>query len=300
MHAYYCDTYELPLPAHHRFPMAKYRKLRNRVEQELHKVELRPPDPVSDHQIRLAHHPDYVHRAINNQLSPEEIRALGFPWSKALIERSRRSSGATIMALAQAMKDGFAINLAGGTHHAHYDRPQGYCLFNDSVIAARSWQQSGYGAAPVIIDCDVHQGNGSASILEADPSIFTFSIHSQSNFPAIKANSDLDVSLPDHCGDDDYLESLDVGLKQMLKQFEPDCVIYVAGADPFEGDRLGKLNLTKKGLQNRDKLVFEFCRKYELPCAVSMAGGYAEDVNDIVDVHFTTVQTAVSFTHSQI
>ena len=300
MHAYYCDTYALPLPAHHRFPMAKYRKLRDRVEQALPEVTLRLPDPVSDHRIRLAHHPDYVHRAINNQLSPEEIRALGFPWSEALIERSRRSSGATVMALAQAMEDGFAVNLAGGTHHAHYDRPQGYCLFNDSVIAARSWQQSGYGTAPIIIDCDVHQGNGSASIVENDPSIFTFSIHGHSNFPAIKSKSDLDVPLPDHCGDDDYLEALDLGLAQISAQFEPDCAIYVAGADPFEGDRLGKLNLTKKGLQNRDKLVFEFCSKHELPCAISMAGGYAEDVNDIVDIHFTTVQTACQFCPPQI
>ena len=199
------------------------------------------------------------------------------------------------MALREALDDGLAVNLAGGTHHAHADRPQGFCLFNDSVIAARVIQQKGLRRFPLIIDCDVHQGNGSASILASDASIFTFSIHGEGNFPLHKAESDMDIGLPDQTGDDHYLTALAEGLDNLPSLFEADCVIYVAGADPFEKDRLGKLNLTRSGLLARDRLVFDFCRKYDLPCAVSMAGGYANVVADIVDIHFQTVKTAYEY-----
>ncbi len=196
------------------------------------------------------------------------------------------------MALQDALDDAVAVNLAGGTHHAHSDRPQGFCLFNDSVIAARTVQHRGLRNYPLIIDCDVHQGNGSASILQFDATIFTFSIHGQSNFPLHKAVSDIDIGLPDNTSDGQYLAALEEGLNSIKSRFDADCVIYVAGADPYEGDRLGKLALTKSGLLARDRLVFDFCRKYGLPCAVSMAGGYANVVSDIVDIHFQTVKTA--------
>ena len=306
MKAFYCDTYDLPLPRNHRFPMAKYRKLRQRLVDSDEPgdgpgdgsgdgLEFVLPPALSNEQIALAHDRDYIEKASTGRLSQEMIRALGFPWSMQLVERSRRSAGATAMALKSSVTDGVSVNLAGGTHHAHHDRPQGFCLFNDSVIAARMWQQSGLGRSPLIIDCDVHQGNGTASILENDCSIFTFSMHCEKNFPVTKALSDLDIPLEIGCDDETYLNALALGLERIPQLFEADCVIYVAGADPYEGDRLGKLSLTKSGLADRDRLVFEFCRKYHLPCAVSMAGGYAHDVDQIVDIHFNTVKTAQAF-----
>ncbi len=272
--------------------MSKYSELRKRVVQELDEIELLPPKAASDDQLGLAHETAYLSRAISGALDKQDCRALGFPWSEKLIERSRRSSGATIMALESALDDMVSVNLAGGTHHAHADRPQGFCLFNDSVIAAKTIQQRGLRNYPLIIDCDVHQGNGTASILQSDATVFTFSIHGQNNFPANKAVSDLDIGLPDHTVDKQYLAELEQGLNKIASQFDADCVIYIAGADPYEGDRLGKLSMTKLGLLARDKLVFDFCRRFSLPCAVSMAGGYANEVSDIVDIHFQTVKAA--------
>lgn len=297
MKAFYCDTFVLPLPSQHRFPMCKYRLLRERIEAHNRDIpsqviDLQLPPAATLEQLRLAHDADYVQRAVDGQLSDKEIRVLGFPWSEALIERSRRSSGATIAAVEVALQTGVAVNLAGGTHHACYAQAQGFCVFNDSVIAARHLQTTGQARFPLIIDLDVHQGNGSAQILQHDPSIFTLSLHGKNNFPLHKATSDLDVELPDNCDDDTYLTALEQALATVLQRFAPDVVLFVAGADPYEHDRLGKLSLTKTGLQQRDEMVFAFCQQQRLPVSVSMAGGYANVVSDIVDIHFQTVLAA--------
>lgn len=297
MKAYYCDTFNLPLPEKHRFPMTKYRKLRERVEvfnqeADINTIELVLPPAASDEELMLAHDPAYVEKATQGLLDDKEIRAIGFPWTKELIERSRRSSGATMQAAITALSEGISVNLAGGTHHACYAEAQGFCVFNDSAITARYLQQKTLAKHPLIIDLDVHQGNGTANILRGDDSIFTLSVHGAKNFPTRKEQSDLDVPLDNDCNDQEYLEALDIALKQVLTRFDPDFVIYVAGADPYENDRLGKLSLSKAGLKQRDERVFEFCKHVGIPATVSMAGGYANDIDDIVDIHLQTVLSA--------
>jgi acetoin utilization deacetylase AcuC-like enzyme len=212
-----------------------------------------------------------------------------------MVERSRRSAGATIEACRAALEDGLAVNLAGGTHHAFRDRGEGYCVFNDSAIAALAIQAEGLARRVVILDCDVHQGNGTAAILAHDPSVFTFSIHGARNFPFSKEASDLDIELPDATGDAAYLDALERGVCHALSAAQPELAIYLAGADPFEGDRLGRLSLTKAGLLARDRMVFELCRSAGVPVAVVMAGGYARIIADTVDIHFATVAAAAHF-----
>ena len=292
MQAFYTDRYVLPLPPGHRFPMAKYARLRQRVEGELPQVRLAPPAAASDAELARAHDADYVRRVAAGALSAAEQRAIGFPWSPEMVERSRRSAGATIAACRAAWCEGVAVNLAGGTHHAHRDRGAGFCVFNDSVVAARALQAEGLARNVAIIDCDVHQGDGTAAIAGDDASIFTLSLHGAKNFPAHKARGDLDVELEDGTGDDDYLSQLERALAQLFRRFAPDLAIYLAGADPFAGDRLGRLSLTKDGLTRRDRMVFEACAARGLPVAVTMAGGYAEDIDDTVDIHFRTVREA--------
>ncbi len=300
MRAYYCDTFVLPLPEGHRFPMDKYRLLRERLESlvaddPLLGIDFHLPPAATNEQLLSAHGVDYVNSVITGELTPKEQRALGFPWSEAMVERSRRSSGATLAACRTAFEEGIAVNLAGGTHHAMAHEAQGFCVFNDSVIAARGLQAEGLAKRPIVIDLDVHQGNGTASVLEHDSSIFTLSVHGERNFPFTKATSDLDVALPDGTQDAEYLDALDLALAAASQRFTPDCVIYIAGADPFEKDKLGKLSLSKQGLAARDERVFEYCRHNQLPVAVSMAGGYAREIDDIVDIHAQTVLLAANY-----
>jgi acetoin utilization deacetylase AcuC-like enzyme len=227
------------------------------------------------------------------------MRRIGFPWSPMMVERSRRSSGGTIMALRAALSgERVAVNLAGGTHHAAFDRGGGYCVFNDSVVAARHVQQAGLARRLLIVDLDVHQGNGSAELCAGDSSIFTFSMHAEKNYPALKPPSDLDVALPAGTGDAGYLDALARHLPLALERAGADAVLYLAGADPFAGDRLGQLALTKPGLAERDRQVLEACRAAGLPLSVSMAGGYAPDVDDIVDIHLQTVRLAAKYSLS--
>jgi len=299
MKVFYCDHFVLPLPSEHRFPMSKYRLLRERVEAELiPPCELVEPYPASDTQILRCHHVDYVERAKNGTLTEKEMRRIGFPWSPQMIERSRRSSGGTIGACRVALQEGVAVNLAGGTHHAYPDHGEGYCLFNDSAIAARAMQAENRVKRVVIIDCDVHQGNGTAAVFVDDPTVYTFSIHGAKNFPFHKENSDLDVALDDDADDAIYLEALEKGVRESIQNSGADLAIYLAGADPFVGDSLGRLNLTKAGLMERDRLVFDYCRRAGLPVAVAMAGGYAKEVTDIVDIHFQTVRAALALHQS--
>jgi acetoin utilization deacetylase AcuC-like enzyme len=297
MRIFYHDQFVLPLPANHRFPMEKYALLRQRVvaARLVPPGDLAIPAPASDADLRRAHTPAYVERVKQGTLSRQEIRRMGFPWSPALVERSRRSVGSTISAGPAALQEGVAANLAGGTHHAGPDWGQGFCVFNDAAVAARAWQAAGLVQRVLILDCDVHQGNGTAAICRGDDTIFTFSIHGARNFPFHKEPGDLDIGLEDGAGDEAYLAALAPGLEQALALARADIAIYLAGADPHEGDRLGRLALSKAGLDARDRLVFEACRRSGLPVVLTMAGGYGRDVNDTVDIHFASVQLAASY-----
>jgi acetoin utilization deacetylase AcuC-like enzyme len=242
--------------------------------------------------LALAHHPAYIRKVVAGSLSAEEQKAIGFPWSPEMVERSRRSTGATIAACRSAMTDGVAINLAGGTHHAQADRGEGFCVFNDAAIAARLMQAERQAARVVIIDLDVHQGNGTAAILARDDSVFTLSLHGEHNYPFTKMQSDLDVALPDGTADETYLAALEMALAEMFARFSPQLIIYLAGADPHEGDRLGRLKLTMAGLAARDKMVLQAARERSLPIAIAMAGGYGKQIEQTVAVHLQTVSLA--------
>jgi acetoin utilization deacetylase AcuC-like enzyme len=290
---YFTDHFVLPLPAGHRFPMAKYALLRRRVEAALAPAaRLHEPPAATDEMLGRAHDNDYVRRVAEGRLSEAEVRRIGFPWSAALVERSRRSSGATIEACRAALEDGWGVNLAGGTHHAFRDRGEGYCLFNDSVVAARAVQAEGRARRVLVLDCDVHQGNGTAALVAPDPSVFAFSIHSARNYPLRKEASDLDVALEDGTDDMTYLDALEAGLRRAVPAARADLAIFLAGADPYFGDRFGRLGLTKRGLAERDRMVFDVCEAASLPVAITMAGGYAPRVEDVVDIHFQTVAEA--------
>jgi acetoin utilization deacetylase AcuC-like enzyme len=295
MKAFFCATFELPLPEGHAFPMAKYRQLYERVRESAPHwgVVLREPVSASDDALRRVHCPAYIERVRRGTLSPQEQRRIGFPWSEAMAHRARRTVGGTIAAFDAALAgDGIAVNLAGGTHHAGFDRGGGYCLFNDSVVAARHAQAEGRVRRVLIVDLDVHQGNGTAELVANDDTLFAFSMHDERNYPAIKPASDLDVPLPPGTDDARYLDLLAAHLPRAIDRAKPDAVMYLAGADPFIGDRLGQLALTKPGLAQRDRQVFEACWRHGLPVSVAMAGGYAPEVSDIVDIHARTVQLA--------
>jgi acetoin utilization deacetylase AcuC-like enzyme len=294
---FYADHYVLPLPAGHRFPMEKYARLRERVVSENVAApdQLRAPPAASEEQLCRAHHPRYVRRVFEGDLTPAEIRRIGFPWSPEMVERSRRSAGATLEACRAALEEGVAVNLAGGTHHAFADRGEGYCVFNDSAIAARAMQEEGRVARVLVVDCDVHQGNGTASIFADDPTVFTFSIHGAKNFPFRKEKSDLDVDLPDGVEDEAYLSDLAPALAEAISRCRPDLAIYVSGADPYAGDRLGRLSISREGLAERDRVVFAALRGAGVPVAVTMAGGYARDIEDTVAIHLQTVRLAAGF-----
>lgn len=295
MELFYTDHFVLPLPEGHRFPMRKYRLLRERLiaSGRFGAADFRIPPAASDEQLLRAHDADYLHRVISGELDATAQREIGFPWTPEMVERSRRSSGATLAAARAAIAGGrCAVNLAGGTHHAQSGKGSGFCVFNDAAVTARALQAEDGVGRIAIVDCDVHQGDGTAQILGNDPGIFTFSIHGEKNFPARKQRSHLDIGLPDDCCDADYLAALDGALAQVFDGFRPDCVIYLAGADPFAGDRLGRLALSKEGLLERDRRVLQRCLGGGVPVAVAMAGGYADNIDDIVDIHSATVLLA--------
>jgi acetoin utilization deacetylase AcuC-like enzyme len=293
MKIFHSDQFTLPLPEGHKFPMQKYALLRQRVaDAGLGRPgALQVPHAATDADIERAHDRAYWRRVRQGQLAHQEVRRIGLPWSPLLVERAKRSCGGTIEACHAAIADGCSVNLAGGTHHAFRDHGGGYCVLNDSAIAARALQSLGLAYRVVIIDCDVHQGDGTAAIFADDPTVTTFSIHAASNYPFHKQKSDLDIELPDGADDATYLEALEGGLRQVLAA-QADLVIYLAGADPYMDDRLGRLALTKAGLVRRDRTVLSCCRDAGLPVAVTMAGGYARRVEDTVDIHFQTVKAA--------
>ena len=275
--------------------MEKYSRLRDLVGT-LSQIELVEAPSATDTQILYAHDPNYLIKIISGELNPKEQREIGFPWSEKMVERSRRSAGATVAAAKAALNEGIAANLAGGTHHAYRDMGSGFCVFNDSAIAARALQKEINAKLKVaIIDLDVHQGNGTASILQHDSSIFTLSLHGENNFPFKKEKSDLDIGLMDGCNDELYLKHLHQSLEHLESHFAADFIIYLAGADPHEGDRLGRLKISKEGMRLRDETVFQFALNKKLPLAFSMAGGYGKEIESTVDIHFQTIKTALSF-----
>ena len=299
MRAFYADHFVLPLPDGHRFPMAKYSLLREAVAQ-MPNVELLEAPSATDRQILLAHDVAYVQSVLNGTLTAQAQREIGFPWTPGRVERSRRSVGATIAACKAALQDGVSANLAGGTHHAYRYKGSGFCVFNDAAIAARVMQRSHTSALNVaIIDLDVHQGNGTASVLAQDESIFTFSMHGERNFPFRKEPSDLDIGLADDTTDEAYLNALDQGLDELSNRFKPGFIIYLGGADIHEGDRLGRLKVSKQGVLERDLKVFNFAKRQQIGVAVVMAGGYGHDITQTVSVHAQTIETAARFTTTQ-
>jgi len=293
--AFYTDHFVLPLPAGHRFPMEKYSRLRDLVATQAG-IELVEAPPATDTQILYAHDPSYLINVIEGKLSAQEQREIGFPWSEKMVERSRRSAGATVAAAKTALQEGVAANLAGGTHHAYRDAGSGFCVFNDSAIAARTLQKEISPSLKIaIVDLDVHQGNGTAAILKNDASIFTLSIHGENNFPFKKEESDLDLGLADGCNDETYLLALGQCLDQLHTRFEADFIIFLAGADPHEGDRLGRLLVSREGMRKRDETVFQYALDRQIPIAFSMAGGYGKEIESTVDIHFQTIKTALQF-----
>ncbi len=295
MKIFHCDRFTIPLPERHRFPLAKYRLIREQIEAErlVASESLFESHEVTDFQILRIHSARYLDGLTNGTLGEPEMREIGFPWSPELSTRSRRSCGGTLGAATAALRDGVAMNLAGGTHHAYRDKGAGYCVLNDVAIAARELQTERLVEKILVIDLDVHQGDGTASIFAEDSSVFTFSIHGDKNYPLRKVPSDLDIGLGDGTGDDVYLEVLEHGLAEAIESSMADFAFYLAGSDPFEGDKLGRLKLTKQGLLRRDRHVFEACQSTGLPVAVVLAGGYAHDIRDTVAIHVGTAKTAL-------
>ena len=310
MQAFYADNFVLPLPPGHRFPMAKYLLLRERLVNELPAVQMMQAPAASDGELALVHTPSYIEAITHGTLPASAQREIGFPWSPSMAERARRSAGATVAAARTALgmpagtrPQGIAANLAGGTHHAYASKGSGFCVFNDSAVAARLMQaewarQHRQARRPLqvaVIDLDVHQGNGTACIFANDPSVFTLSLHGEKNFPFRKEASDLDVELPDGCADTPYLQALEHALDELETRFEPDLVLFLAGADPFEGDRLGRLNLSFDGLEARDRRVFDWAWQRRIPLAFSMAGGYGVNIDETVQVQMNTWRVALEY-----
>ena len=287
---FYCDHFVLPLPPGHRFPMEKYRLLREAVAaRDL--GELQVPESATDVELLRVHDAGYLRRVVSGELEQSEVRGIGFPWSPELVERSRRSVGGTLGAAGAALGDGVGVNLAGGTHHAFPARGEGFCVFNDVAVAIRALQAEGRLRRAAVLDLDVHQGNGTAVVFRDDDAVFTLSVHGESNYPFRKESSDRDLGLPDDAGDDLFLGAVERGVEEALAH-GPELAFYVAGADAYAGDRLGRLGVSREGMVRRDTLVFDACAAAGVPVAVVMGGGYAEPVEETVGIHLATVAAA--------
>jgi acetoin utilization deacetylase AcuC-like enzyme len=293
MRVFTSARYTVPL-GHHSYPMDKYRLVPERLlaEKILTQEEIIEPQAATLDEVLRVHAPEYVHAFINGTLERKAMLRIGLPWSQALVRRAFAVIGGTLGATRAALEDGVAANLAGGTHHAFADHGEGYCIFNDLVITLRRVRTEGLAQRFLIIDLDVHQGNGTAALCETDPDVFTFSMHGENNYPARKERSSWDIALPDATSDEQYLDLLAQVLPQILERFIPNLVFYQAGVDVLAGDRFGKLALTMKGVKERDRLVSEFARRAGLPLVVTLGGGYARDINRIVEAHCQTVEAA--------
>ena len=292
MQVFTSARYTVPL-GHHSYPMDKYRLVPERLlaEGTLSPHEMIEPEPASLAEVLRVHTPDYVQAFCNGTLERKALLRLGLPWSPQLVQRAFAVIGGTLGAARAALHDGLGINLAGGTHHAFADHGEGYCIFHDMVIAFQRLRQDGLAKRFLVIDLDVHQGNGTAALCQADPDVFTFSMHGENNYPAHKEPSSWDIGLPDKTTDEPYLNLLSRALPRLLERFRPDLVFYQAGVDVLAGDRFGKLALSVAGVGERDRLVGAFTRQAGLPLVVTLGGGYARDINQIVEVHSQTVRT---------
>ena len=314
LHAWSAARYVIPLPDGHRFPIEKYALLRDRVIAAglIPAERLHEPQRASLDALRLVHTERYITSITTGTLTDEEQRRIGFPWSPHLVERSLRAVGGTCEAADAALRDGIAVNLAGGTHHAFPDHGEGFCVFNDVAVAVRSLQRAGRIARAAIIDLDVHQGNGTHAVFAGDASVYTFSMHGERNYPfrppagaatrtteahayGVRVPGVLDIDLPDGTEDAAYLDLLADALPRVLSAARPDLVVFLAGADPHEGDRLGRMRLTFEGLERRDAMVLAACREIGIPVAITIAGGYGRDIDDTVQVHVNTVRVAKEF-----
>jgi acetoin utilization deacetylase AcuC-like enzyme len=291
--AFYSDRFDLALPQGHRFPASKYGKLRRRLIEDriLHADDLLPSPVATPQDVAVAHDPAYVSAIESGAISPSAMRRIGFPWSEHVVLRVRATMGGAVAAARRALEDGVSGQLAGGTHHAHYDFGAGYCLYNDFAIAALTLLAEQCVRRVAIVDLDVHQGDGNAAILAARPDVFVFSIHGEKNFPFRKARSSLDVALPDHVEDAAYLAALGEHLPAVF-DFRPDIILYQAGVDPLKEDRLGRMNLTHRGLLMRDELIFAEARRRGVPVSIAIGGGYAEPIESSVEAYANTWRAA--------
>ncbi|GAB4213345.1 MAG: histone deacetylase [Rhodoferax sp.] len=299
MKAFYADHFVLDLPAGHRFPMRKYQLLHEGVAQHWPQIRLLEAPAAAVSALARVHSQPYIDAVLQGHLSPAAQREIGFPWSPRMAERALRSVGATVAAMHWALRDGVAANLAGGTHHAYADKGGGFCVFNDIAVAARQaqadWAQAHGTVMPIaVLDLDVHQGNGTAHIFSGDPSVYTCSLHGEKNFPFRKEASDLDIGLPDNCTDADYLCALDQALEALWQHGTPALLFYLAGADPYVGDRLGRLALSAQGLRQRDARVFAACAQRGVPVVMVMGGGYADPIEDTVTIQLASYGEALA------
>jgi len=290
----FAPVYAYPLPAGHRFPMEKYSLLPQQLVYEgtAEESQFYRPQPISEDLLLLAHSATYWQKLQEQTLSEKEVRAIGFPMSPLLVERGRTIAGGTLASAYHALERGIGMNAAGGTHHAYRDRGEGFCVFNDIAIAASVLLARGEVRRIFILDLDVHQGNGTASIFQGSEQVFTFSMHGERNYPLRKEKSHLDIGLQDHTGDSEYLKMLDTHLPPLLDTFQPDILFYQAGVDILDTDRLGRLAVSREGCRRRDTYVFEWCRRHRLPVVVTMGGGYSPKLTDILEAHANTFRAA--------
>ena len=291
MQVFYTPRYYADIGNGHVFPIRKFELVRDRLlaEGTLDASELVEPTPATIEDVLLVHTEDYVLRLCNGTLTPKEIRRLGLPWSESLVQRSFYATGGTLAAAEVALAKGYGSNLAGGTHHSFADRGEGFCVLNDVAIAIRAMRSRKTFRRAAIVDCDVHQGNGTAAIFAGDEETFTFSIHGANNYPLFKAKSTLDVELADGTADEEYLDTLTAHLPNVFAH-HPEIVFYLAGADPFAGDKLGRLALSIAGLRERDAHVLRECYEREVPIVTVMSGGYGKDINDTIEIHCNTIR----------
>ena len=292
---YYSPYYYAEIGEGHVFPIKKFELVRNRLlaEGTLAEDEIVAPEPVAVDDLLLVHTEDYITRLRSGELSAKEIRKLGLPWSESLVRRSFHAISGTINAAKDCLTSGIASNLAGGTHHAYPDRGEGFCVLNDVAVAIRVLQREELARRFLIVDLDVHQGDGTAFIFRDDPDVFTFSMHGAKNYPLFKQPSSLDIELADNTADEEYLETLDHALSRLILH-DPDVIFYLAGADPYENDKLGRLALTIQGLRRRDEMVLSFARDRGVPIVTTMSGGYAVDIDDTVEIHSNTIRAVKS------
>ncbi|WP_290792517.1 histone deacetylase family protein [Flavihumibacter sp. UBA7668] len=290
----YDPIYAHPLPPGHRFPMLKYELIPEQLlyESVITEESLHSPGICKTELILQTHDAGYVYKLLHQELSAKEQRHIGFPQSEALTLRELIITQGTIDCAIHALEHGVALNVAGGTHHAFADRGEGFCLLNDVAVAANVLLGEKHCSQILVIDLDVHQGNGTANLFENNPAVFTFSMHGRHNYPFHKEQSDLDIPLEDGIGTEEYLSLLDNHLKKVLNRVEPDFAFYISGVDILETDKFGKLKVTKQGCRERDRMVFSYLKKAGISCAVSMGGGYSPDIRDIVEAHCNTFKEA--------